>query len=114
MDLQTILSEMNSWPVADRLRLVEGIWASLADEGYEPALTEEIKAELDRRVAEMDRNPNAGVRWEVARARVLGGFRNESPPIEPQDEWERGLLEVATDCGITLPDSAVGSEGLYE
>ena len=32
----------------------------------------------------------------------------------PQDEWERRLLGAATDCGVTLSDEAVSSEGLYE
>ena len=32
--------------------------------------------------------------------------------IEPRDEWERQLLGVARDCGVTLPDSAVSSDGL--
>jgi hypothetical protein len=35
-------------------------------------------------------------------------------PIVPQDEWERRLLGAATDCGVSLPHSAVSSEGLYE
>ncbi len=35
-------------------------------------------------------------------------------PVEPQDEWERRLLQAATDCGVSLPHSAVSSEGLYE
>ena len=74
MDLQTVLPEVDSWPVADRLRLMEGIWDSLADQGYEPELTEEMKAELDRRIEEMDQNPDAGVPWEIAKARVLGRF----------------------------------------
>lgn len=34
--------------------------------------------------------------------------------IEPRDEWERSLLAAATDCGTSLPPSAVSSEGLYE
>jgi hypothetical protein len=34
--------------------------------------------------------------------------------LEPQDEWERGLLEAAQDCGVSLPNSAVSSEALYE
>jgi predicted DNA-binding antitoxin AbrB/MazE fold protein len=34
--------------------------------------------------------------------------------VEPQDEWERRLLGLAKDCGVSLPDSAVSSEGLYE
>jgi hypothetical protein len=33
---------------------------------------------------------------------------------EPRDEWERGLLAAARDCGVSLPDSAVSSEGLYD
>jgi len=38
------------------------------------------------------------------------------PPssLQPQDEWERRLLGVARDWGVSLPDSAVSSEGLYE
>ena len=32
--------------------------------------------------------------------------------IQPQDEWERRLLGVATDCGVSLSDEAVSSEGL--
>ncbi|MCI0639293.1 MAG: hypothetical protein L0Y72_30080 [Gemmataceae bacterium] len=34
--------------------------------------------------------------------------------IQPQDEWGRGLLAAASDCGISLSNEAVSSEGLYE
>jgi hypothetical protein len=34
--------------------------------------------------------------------------------LQPRDEWERGLLEVARDCRVSLPDSALSSDGLYE
>lgn len=34
--------------------------------------------------------------------------------IQPQDEWERGLLEAARDCGVSLSNSALSSESLYE
>jgi hypothetical protein len=33
---------------------------------------------------------------------------------EPRDEWERRLRRVATDCGVSLSDTALSSEGLYE
>jgi len=39
------------------------------------------------------------------------------PPGEslaPQDEWEGIVLGLATDCGVSLPHSALSSEGLYE
>jgi putative addiction module component (TIGR02574 family) len=72
MDLQSVLTVVESWPVEDRLRLVEAVWDGIADQGYEPELTEEMKAELDRRIEELDRNPDVGVPWEEVKARVLG------------------------------------------
>ena len=33
---------------------------------------------------------------------------------EPRDEWERMILEVGTNCGVSLPHSALSSDGLYE
>jgi hypothetical protein len=34
--------------------------------------------------------------------------------VQPGDEWGRGLLAAASDCGISLSNEAVSSEGLYE
>jgi hypothetical protein len=34
--------------------------------------------------------------------------------IAPQDEWERLVVGVGTDCGTSLSNSAVSSEGIYE
>jgi hypothetical protein len=34
--------------------------------------------------------------------------------VEPRDEWERLVLQVGTDCGVSLPHAALSSEGLYE
>jgi predicted transcriptional regulator len=34
--------------------------------------------------------------------------------LEPQDEWERRLRAAATDCGVSLSNEALSSEGLYE
>lgn len=36
-----------------------------------------------------------------------------SPPA-PIDDWERGLLAAARDCGVSLPDAALSSDGLYD
>jgi hypothetical protein len=41
-------------------------------------------------------------------------FLAPTPADESQDEWERRLRQVATDCGVSLPDAALSSEGLYE
>ncbi len=37
-----------------------------------------------------------------------------APPIEPRDEWERQLLALASDCGVSLSDEALSREALYD
>ena len=34
--------------------------------------------------------------------------------LQPQDEWERRLFGAALDCGVSVPDSALSSDGIYE
>jgi hypothetical protein len=41
-------------------------------------------------------------------------FTTAPPPLAPQDEWERRLLEAASDCGVSLPHEALSSDGLYD
>ena len=75
MNYQSVLDEVESWPVDDRLRLVQDVWERLVDRGDGPELTEEMKAELNRRIEESDRNPDACVPWDEVKARVLGRLR---------------------------------------
>lgn len=75
MDYQTILTEVDPWPIDDRLRLVQDLWDRLAGEGPEPEITEEMKAELDRRIEELDRDPGAGIPWEEVKARAFERIR---------------------------------------
>ena len=70
MDLSTVMTAVGSWPVDDRLRLIEEIWDGLADEGYEPELTDELKAKLDHRLAALDANPQNVTTWEAITERV--------------------------------------------
>jgi hypothetical protein len=35
-------------------------------------------------------------------------------PTQPRDEWERRLRSAATDCGVSLSNEAISSEGLYD
>ena len=37
-----------------------------------------------------------------------------SPMESAHDEWEQRLHSIPKDCGVSLPDLAVSSEGLYE
>jgi len=42
---------------------------------HDPELAQELKAELDRRLDALDKNPDAVVSWEVVEARALERFR---------------------------------------
>ncbi len=41
-------------------------------------------------------------------------FLPPGSPVEPRDDWERRLFGAAIDCGVSVPDSALSSDGLYE
>jgi hypothetical protein len=72
-------------------------------------LTQELEAALK------DVASRSGVAPEVLALDALRDrFLGTAAPVQPQDEWERRLLAVTKDCGVSLPDWAVGSEGLYE
>jgi hypothetical protein len=56
-----------------------------------------------------------GVAPEVLAIHALGErFLGIASSLQPRDEWESGLLKAARDCGGSLPDSALSSEGLYD
>lgn len=74
MDVHSVFSEVNTWPVEDRIRLMEQIWENLVEENSPPTLGAELKAELDRRCDGLDRNPDAVVSWEAVEARANQRF----------------------------------------
>ena len=75
MKLETLLSEVDRWPVEDRIRLVQEIWDRLVDQGHEPDLNDELKAELDRRLEAHRANPRAAIPWERMEAEALARLR---------------------------------------
>jgi putative addiction module component (TIGR02574 family) len=57
--------------VAERILLVEEIWDSIAEEVNASELTQAQKDELDRRLAALESDPQAGSSWEEVKARLL-------------------------------------------
>jgi putative addiction module component (TIGR02574 family) len=55
--------------VSERIQLVQDIWDSIAEVPDSVPLTDEQKAELDRRLDAYHRDPNAGSPWSVVRER---------------------------------------------
>ena len=41
-------------------------------------------------------------------------FVSRNPPIAPQDDWERDLLNIGRNAGTTLANDALSSEALYD
>lgn len=65
------LSDVLELPVAERLKLVEAIWDSIADAPEALQLTEAQRAELERRLDDYEKNPEAGSPWSEVKERVL-------------------------------------------
>jgi putative addiction module component (TIGR02574 family) len=76
MDLTSVLREVNSWPVEDRVRLVHEVWDQLVEQGVDPDLTHDLKAELDRRLAEDELDPYDVVSWADVKAAALKRARS--------------------------------------
>jgi putative addiction module component (TIGR02574 family) len=64
MDLTTILREVDTWPVDDRIQLVEAVWDRIVDLGQHSELTQPQKAESDRRLAKLEAAPNGVLSWD--------------------------------------------------
>jgi putative addiction module component (TIGR02574 family) len=56
--------------VEQRLQLLEDIWDGLDGEAPFPPLTPAQEAELGRRIADFEANPNIGSSWEEVKARL--------------------------------------------
>ncbi len=67
---QFSLADVVSLPVAERLRLVEAIWDSIAEVPEQLELSPAQAAELDRRLAEFEKDPTLGSPWQEVRERL--------------------------------------------
>ncbi len=65
-----VLDEILKLSVEDRIRIAQEIWDSVAADEKAVPVTQEQKDELDRRLEDMARNPNAGRSWEEFRSEL--------------------------------------------
>ncbi len=56
--------------VSERIQLAQDIWDSVAQVPDSLALTDDEKAEIDRRLDLYHKDPNAGSPWSVVRDRI--------------------------------------------
>jgi putative addiction module component (TIGR02574 family) len=72
---QISVAEILKLPLAERIRLVELIWDSIAAVAEAVPISDELAADLDRRLAEFEADPEAGSPWEEVRTRILQSWR---------------------------------------
>ena len=70
--------ELSRLSPSDKLMLVNELWDELAANPHQIPVSDEVTAELDRRMEEYRKDPTAVTTWEEVQLRVLG-------QIEPRD-----------------------------
>ena len=61
VDMSTTLNQITAMPVQDQIELLHQAWDRLIDSGWERELTDAQKAEFDRRLDDLDANPQNAV-----------------------------------------------------
>ena len=74
MDSQ-LIDQARGLPLEQRIQLIDELWESVAEEGYEPPLTPQQAAELDRRLAAHQRNPDDLIPWEAIKEELKQRYR---------------------------------------
>jgi hypothetical protein len=73
----------------------------------------QLDAELEAALRESARKQ--GIEPEQLALRVLRErFIAPEAKVVPRNDWERRILSLGTDCGVSLSNEAVSSEGLYD
>jgi len=70
MDPTSTLQAVREWPVPDRLELVFRLWDQLVEDGCQPAPSDDLIAELERRLKAHETNPTNVRSWEQVLERL--------------------------------------------
>ena len=70
---QISVADILELPLQERIQLVEVIWESIAAFPNAIEVSPELKTELEARLADFERNPEAGYSWDQVKARLKSG-----------------------------------------
>jgi putative addiction module component (TIGR02574 family) len=66
-----LLDEIKRLSIAERIELMEQIWETITPQADQIELTEAQRRELDRRLAALEADPDAGSSWDEVKQRIL-------------------------------------------
>jgi putative addiction module component (TIGR02574 family) len=70
---QISVADILELPVQERIQLVEVIWESIAAFSNSIEVSPELKSELQARLTDFERNPEAGYSWDQVKAHLKSG-----------------------------------------
>lgn len=70
------LDQARKLSVDEQIELVEALWDDIVERNAVPPLTAAQTAELDRRIADHEANPDDVVSWEELKAEAVGCSRH--------------------------------------
>lgn len=62
---------MRKLAVDQRIRFIEDVWQTIGEDDPNALLDDGLRAELDRRLEDLQANPAAGSPWEDVKQRIL-------------------------------------------
>jgi putative addiction module component (TIGR02574 family) len=70
---QISVADILELPVQERIQIVEMIWESIAAVPHDIEVSSELKIELEARLADFEKNPEAGYSWDQVKAHLKTG-----------------------------------------
>ena len=70
----SVIEAARNLPLPERLELLDALWESIIEEGYEPPLTTAQAEELDRRLKAHEQNPDDVVDWQTIKTELNSRF----------------------------------------
>jgi putative addiction module component (TIGR02574 family) len=72
IDVKHTIKELRMLPLQDRLKIVEAVWNSIDEDGSRVPLTSQQRAELDRRMAAHEADPDSALTWDQVLEQLRG------------------------------------------